>query len=108
MELFEHALWALAIQIVIGLATRNWWAGAALASGYFIGRELTQAEYRWIEHFGEGLRANMPWWGAFDPRVWTKADQLADWIGPVAANLSLAIIMQRRKARRALSPPPAG
>lgn len=99
MELIEHALVALAIQLAVGLKTRNWWAGAALACGYFIGREVAQAEYRWIEQFGSGRRANMPWWGVFDLRVWTKADQWADWIGPVVATTGLAAIMRRRRRR---------
>lgn len=98
MELLEHALVALAIQIVVGLATRNWWAGAVLACGYFIGRELAQAEYRWIEQYGAGLRANAPWWAAFDVRVWTKADQLADVVGPILATSALALFMQKRKS----------
>lgn len=46
------------------------WKGGAGATLYFIGREIAQAEYRWIEKYGEGLRKNMPWWGRFDPRVW--------------------------------------
>lgn len=100
MQLIEHALVALAIQAVIGLATRNWWAGAALASGYFIGREFAQAEYRWIEQFGHGLRSNLPWWGAFDPAVWPKPDQWADWIGPVLSTSTLAAIIARRRKRR--------
>ncbi|CAH0495769.1 hypothetical protein [Novosphingobium sp. CECT 9465] len=100
MQLIEHALAALAIQAVIGFATRNWWAGAALACGYFIGRELAQAEYRWIEQFGKGLRANLPWWGAFDLRVWPKADQWADWIGPIAATTTAAAIIHRRRKPR--------
>ncbi len=37
MNLVEHALAAVAIQAVIGLTTRNWWIGAALACGYFLG-----------------------------------------------------------------------
>ncbi len=37
---------------------------------FFIGRELTQAEYRWIKWFGLGKRENMPWWAIFDYRVW--------------------------------------
>jgi hypothetical protein len=97
MNLVEHAFWALVIQAAVGLSTRNWWAGAALACGYFLGRELAQAEYRWIEHFGHGLRANLPWWGAFDPRVWLKADQFADWIGPIVSTCTLATIVQGRK-----------
>ena len=37
---------------------------------YFIGREIAQAGYRWIEWFGHGMRSNMPWYGAFDEGVW--------------------------------------
>jgi hypothetical protein len=94
--LADHALVALAIQAVIGLASGRWWAGAALPCGYFIGRELAQAEYRWIEAFGHGRRAAMPWWGALDARVWTTVDQWADWLGPVLATSLLALAMARR------------
>ena len=96
MSLLEHAAVALALQIAVGLVTRNWWAGALLACGYFIGRELAQAEYRWIEQFGAGLRANAPWWAALDPKVWTKADQIADVVGPIVANSLLWAVMRRR------------
>lgn len=99
MGLLEHALVALAIQIVTGLVTRNWWTGGLIACAYFVGREVAQAEYRWIEQFGEGLRANAPWWAPFDRRVWTNADQIADWLGPLVATGSLALIMHRRKRR---------
>lgn len=92
MNLFEHALCTATIQVAIGLLTGNWWVGGALASSYFIGREVAQAEYRWIEHFGEGLRANMPWNAVFDPRVWQNGDQIADWIGPVATTLAIALL----------------
>lgn len=106
MNLIEHAVVALLIQAVIGLATRNWWAGAALACGYFIGREVAQAEYRWIEQFGHGLRANMPCWGVFDGRVWTKADQWADWIGPVVATVPVALWRRQVERRRAAGSTP--
>jgi hypothetical protein len=101
MTMIEHTIAAIAVQVAIGRATRNWWLGAALASGYFIGRELAQAEYRWIEQFGDGLRANLPWWGAFDLRVWPRADQWADILGPVAATGLAAQLMQRRAQRGA-------
>ena len=90
MELIEHTLVAVVIQGIIGITTRRWWAGAALASGYFLGREIAQAEYRWIAHFGDGLRANLPWWGAADPRVWVRGDQIADWLGPVIVTTVIA------------------
>lgn len=100
MNLIEHAIVALVIQALIGLTTRNWWAGAALACGYFIGREVAQAEYRWIEQFGAGLRANLPWWGIFDGRVWPKVDQWADWIGPIVVTVPVAWAAQRRRQIR--------
>lgn len=63
-----HLVLAVALQLAIALPTRNWWAGASAASAWAIAREITQPEYRWIEQFGGGLRANMPWWGGLDLR----------------------------------------
>lgn len=37
---------------------------------FFIGREIAQAEYKWIERYGFGRRANMPWYAPLDYRVW--------------------------------------
>lgn len=48
--------------------------GYALACGIFIGRELAQAEYRWIKEFGDGLRANMPRFAYLRPVVWDLHD----------------------------------
>lgn len=101
MGMMEHAIAALLLQAAIGLATGNWWAGAALPSGYFLGREIAQAEYRWIEQFGEGLRANLPWWGALDSRVWPRPDQTADWLLPILVTVGVAALMQARAARTA-------
>lgn len=79
-----HASAALAAQILVGLAAGDWLMGGVLGCCWFAAREHTQAEYRWIAQFGRGQRANMPWWGGFDPRAWTWASVL-DAIGPVAA-----------------------
>ena len=46
-------------------------------------REVTQAEYRWIEKYGKGKRANMPWWGGFDPKAWTFDSFVVDMLLPV-------------------------
>ena len=99
MGLIEHSLVALGIQALVGWLTKNWWAAAALPSGYFIGREVAQAEYRWIENFGDGLRANMPWHAVFDPRVWETSDQIADWLGPVTACIAVALIASHYRKR---------
>lgn len=58
-----------------------------LAAAFFLGREHAQAEYRWIDAYGGGQRANMPWWGGFDPRAWTFKG-LMDWLLPLLVAVS--------------------
>lgn len=87
----SHPLIALVWQIVFGLLTSNWWLGP-VASLFFIGREITQAEYRWIEAYGHGRRANMPWWGRFDRRVW-NLHSLTDCLLPLGLTLALAVVL---------------
>lgn len=91
----EHIILAVAIQLAVFLAMRNWAAGAVTASAWAISREITQAEYRWIEAFGSGLRANMPWWGGFDPRVWQRVDPWLDWLVPSLAVVAVTLIAGR-------------
>lgn len=79
-----HAVTALAVQAAFGLSSRDWITGGLLGSLWFIAREHTQAEYRWIAQFGAGKRANMPWWGGFDYLVWDLASVL-DFAVPIAA-----------------------
>ena len=88
-----HALIVLLLQACVGIITSNWWIGAAFALVY-LGREHAQAEYRWIEHHGSGKRANMPWWGGFDPKVWNVKSML-DWSAPLLTGLTLAITIPR-------------
>lgn len=81
---FLHALAVVTLQIVLGVSFGNWAAGWAIGCTWFIAREHTQAEYRWIAQFGAGKRANMPWWGGFDWRAW-NLPSLLDWLVPVLA-----------------------
>ena len=97
----EHILLAIVIQLTIWVILRSWTAGAAAAIAWFVSREITQAEYRWIEHFGGGLRANMPWWGGLDARVWAHADPWLDWIVPVLVVIGAAFVAARMWDRRA-------
>jgi hypothetical protein len=87
-----HGALALLMQAVIGLSTGNWWAGAALGVGLFIGREHAQAEYRWIERYGLGIRANMPWHGGLQGRVWNIKSFL-DMIIPTALTIIVAVMV---------------
>ncbi len=88
----SHPLTALVIQFILGQVFGDYWLGVA-ASLFYLGREIAQAEYRWIEHYGLGLRANMPWWGRFDRRVWT-VHSLTDWLLPILFTTVVAILTQ--------------
>lgn len=79
-----HTAAAVSLQIAIGMAFGMWGVGGALGCMWFIAREHTQAEYRWIAQFGAGKRANMPWWGGFDWRAWNMPS-LLDWLVPALA-----------------------
>ena len=95
--MIAHLALALALQLFVVAATRSWWGGAFTAAAWAIAREMTQAEYRWIEHHGGGLRANMPWWGGFDPIVWQKVDPWLDWIAPTLMAVGIALIANWRR-----------
>jgi len=41
---FEHAGFAVLMQLAIGLPTGNWWAGACFGIAFFLGREHAQAQ----------------------------------------------------------------
>lgn len=81
--LLFHAAVAVATQAAFGLLFGNWTAGAAFACCYFFGREVAQAEYRWIAANG-GLRAKMPWYQGLAIHKWTLGSVL-DVVAPVAA-----------------------
>ncbi len=95
-----HLALAIGLQLLVVGATRSWWGGAFAAAAWALSRELTQAEYRWIEHHGGGLRANMPWWGGFDPIVWQKVDPWLDWLVPTVFGVIIALIATGRSRRR--------
>lgn len=78
-----HTLYALLIQAVVLTIGGNVLVGASAGSFFFIGREIAQAEYRWIKQFGKGKRANMPETGGLDWRVWRgEYDAIFDWLLP--------------------------
>lgn len=88
-----HALAAVSVQVFAGLAFGMWAVGGAIGCIWFIAREHTQAEYRWIAQFGGGKRASMPWWGGFDWRAW-NLPSLFDWLAPVVACVFVYLISQ--------------
>jgi len=85
----NHILLALLFQFV--LAPISWWLGAFFVIGYYLGREMAQAEYRVISDFYGGKRANMPWWGAFQRRAW-NIKSILDWVLPSIAVIVVALL----------------
>ncbi|GAP39065.1 hypothetical protein ABXN37_29065 [Piscinibacter sakaiensis] len=92
-----HALMALALTIALGAAgtaagvSWTWWFGAGVAAGGFAMREIAQAEYRWIEHHGGGLRSALRWSSIWTtPGIWTEKSWLWDAALPAALAVALA------------------
>ena len=98
--MIEHIALAVLIQVPVALLLRSWAAGTVAACAWSLSRELTQAEYRWIEQFGGGLRANMPWWGGFDFRVWQRLDPWLDWLVPSLAVVAIAVVANWKASQR--------
>jgi len=86
-----HACAAIAAQCIFGLVWGDWTSGAVLGCLWFVAREQTQAEYRWIAQFGGGHRENMPWYGGFDTRAWDLASVL-DWLVPIGVCAVIYIV----------------
>jgi hypothetical protein len=91
MNHIAHPVIALVLQAIIGLASGDWWTGAAAGSFYFVGREYAQAEYRNIEHNYNGYRRNMPYFGGLEARAWTLKG-LLDFILPSIAVVAVALL----------------
>jgi hypothetical protein len=85
-----HIIPALLVQLL--LSPFGWWLGALFAIGYYLGREMAQAEYRVINEYYGGKRANMPWWVPFQPKAWTSKSVL-DWALPTIAVTLVAILV---------------
>ena len=58
---WEHVLYALLAQAIVGLVTGSLWIGAALSIGFFAGREHAQREYQITEGYPVG--GLKPWEG---------------------------------------------
>jgi len=89
----KHIAIALVIQAVLA-QFMGWWAAGVASVAVFVSREVTQAEYRWIEHFGHGFRVNMPWHTPYtDRRAWTRKG-VTDFVYPAIACSLAALAAQ--------------
>jgi hypothetical protein len=70
------------------------WIGCFAASAACIVREITQHEYRWIEAYGRGLRANMPFYEGLKFWDW-NAHSIQETIVAILAAMIFALVAGR-------------
>ena len=81
---FEHAGYAALMQLVIGLVTGDWFAGACFSIAFFVGREHAQVQ----DKLGYTFKTTFQ---AFDVRKWSLDSQL-DLLFPVTTCLIILVI----------------
>jgi hypothetical protein len=86
----NHILPALAIQLLF--SPFSWWAGVLFAAGFYLGREIAQAEYRVIQTYYGGRRSKMPWYGGFERRAW-DVKSILDFVLPIVATMVAVVII---------------
>ena len=91
----SHILICLALQGIGYALTKNPFIGAIAGIFFFIGREITQAEYRNIEASPSKLRKDMSVLGGFNPKYWTLKALIADLTIPSIIVITIAIILQK-------------
>ena len=84
-----HSLLALGTCVIIVLTGLNW-AACFWSAAFYLGRELAQAEYRYIQEHG-GKRDKCPWYCGIYPSAWT-AKSVIDCLLPWVVCLAAAII----------------
>jgi len=87
-----HAIFAAVLTLLAGLFGHAL-VGAVAAAFFYYGREVTQAEYRWMKAKG-ALRHEMPWYKGFDVSLWDTKAKL-DALLPALTALILALIITR-------------
>lgn len=84
----EHAAIAIGVQAAWAALTGDWWAGAAIGTAIFVGREHAQSESR----LRKASLARGDFWDvlrAFRPAIWRRGDVL-DVAMPAVATVTIA------------------
>ncbi len=63
-----------------------------LPPAFYLGREIAQAEYRYIEYYCNNKRSKMPWYAIFLSKSWTIKGIL-DWVIPLIVSSWLYICL---------------
>ncbi len=89
----QHSLYAILFQTLGFLITSSLVPGAVFASGFFIGRELAQAENRYVKKHHNGNRpADMRWWKALTLDMWSIDSFFWDMLLPIGITIILILV----------------
>ena len=88
----SHILICLGLQLLFFVITKNLFIGALAGTFFFVGREITQTEYRNIQASPTKLRKDMPTFGGLDIKFWTLKSALADLLIPSAIVFGIALL----------------
>jgi hypothetical protein len=91
----SHILICLAFQGIGYALTKNPFIGAIAGIFFFLGREISQTEYRNIEASQSKLRKDMSVLGGLNPKYWTQKALIADLTIPSLIVITIAIILQK-------------
>lgn len=102
--MFAHVPIAIGIQLLcwaIGRlfdvpARASLWIGCFAGAAVCVMREITQHEYRWIEQFGDGRRANMPGYAGLEVWHW-NSHSIWETVVAILASVILAAVVTRRR-----------
>ena len=87
-----HSLITIAVCVVIALSGLPYWM-CMMPAVWYMGREYSQAEYRYIEAYCYRKRENMPWYAPFLACSWTVKGML-DWILPLLVSVAAMGLMR--------------
>ena len=86
----SHVLITIAAMIAADLLGYSAVIAGALTVAYWLGREMAQAEERYMSMHRTN-RAGSPWWMAFKREAWT-AKGLLDWALPAGAVVAYSLL----------------
>jgi len=81
------------VVIIAFLAGEHPVVAAFAVSAFWLGREIAQAEYRYIEQSETRRRADMPWNAIFKKKSWTRKSILIDFVIPTIGAFVLALYL---------------
>ena len=89
----KHTVISVAAVLLAFIFGENPIVAAFAVSAFWLGREIAQAEYRYIEQSETRKREDMPWNAILKKESWTRKSILNDFLIPTFAAFLLALVI---------------